>query len=116
MSSYLDILRRWKWHEWIISKEGLQLVLYRGLKSKKYVTCLVSLWIENRNSSFVTPVVAFKIWNQNLYYFLFIMIWRKTPFANGPTDSPEDILKRIGQSKFQLDTGNWTSVSSDAKV
>ena len=42
--------------------------------------------------------------------------YRKTPFANGPTDSPEDILKRINGSKFQLDSGHWASVSNDAKV
>ena len=43
-------------------------------------------------------------------------IYRKTPFANGPTDSPDEILKRINGSKFQLDSGHWASVSNDAKV
>ena len=41
---------------------------------------------------------------------------RKTPFANGPADAPDAILKRINDSKVQLDSGNWTSVSNDAKV
>ena len=45
-----------------------------------------------------------------------LMIHRKTPFANGPADSPEEILKRINESKYQIDSGNWSSVSGDAKV
>ena len=45
-----------------------------------------------------------------------LMIHRKTPFANGPTDSPEEILKRINESKYQIDSGNWSSVSGDTKV
>ena len=41
---------------------------------------------------------------------------RKTPFANGPADAPDAILKRINDSKVQLDSGHWASVSNDAKV
>ena len=39
-----------------------------------------------------------------------------TPFANGPNDTPNDILARIGEGKFSLVGGNWDSVSTLAKV
>ncbi|XP_053644723.1 ribosomal protein S6 kinase alpha-2 isoform X2 [Cherax quadricarinatus] len=39
----------------------------------------------------------------------------QTPFAQGPNDTPEDILQRIGEGKFSLDSGNWVSVSPAAK-
>lgn len=41
---------------------------------------------------------------------------RHTPFANGPSDTPNDILARIGEGKFSLAGGNWESVSPAAKV
>jgi p90 ribosomal S6 kinase len=43
------------------------------------------------------------------------MLAGNAPFANSPTDSADEILQRIGEGKFQLDTGNWLSVSSEAK-
>lgn len=39
-----------------------------------------------------------------------------TPFANGPEDTPEDILSRIGSGRFTLTGGNWDAVSDAAKV
>ena len=39
----------------------------------------------------------------------------QTPFANGPTDTPEVILARIGEGKFALSGGNWDAVSGLAK-
>lgn len=39
-----------------------------------------------------------------------------TPFANGPEDTPEEILARIGSGKFSLTGGYWNSVSAEAKV
>ena len=39
-----------------------------------------------------------------------------TPFANGPDDTPEEILARIGSGKFSLSGGYWNSVSDTAKV
>lgn len=39
-----------------------------------------------------------------------------TPFANGPEDTPEEILARIGSGKFSLSGGYWNSVSTEAKV
>jgi len=41
--------------------------------------------------------------------------YRTTPFASGPSDNPEAILKRIGEGKLNLDSGNWLSVSAQAK-
>uniref|UniRef100_A0A672T1V6 Ribosomal protein S6 kinase n=1 Tax=Sinocyclocheilus grahami TaxID=75366 RepID=A0A672T1V6_SINGR len=38
-----------------------------------------------------------------------------TPFANGPEDTPEEILARIGSGKFSLTGGYWSSVSLEAK-
>jgi len=43
------------------------------------------------------------------------MLAGNAPFANGPSDSSDEILQRIGEGNFQLDTGNWLSVSSEAK-
>lgn len=43
-------------------------------------------------------------------------LFSATPFANGPSDDPDVILKRIGEGKLDLETGNWGSVSKDAKV
>lgn len=39
-----------------------------------------------------------------------------TPFANGPSDTPNDVLTRIGEGKFDLSTGNWCNISDAAKV
>ncbi len=39
-----------------------------------------------------------------------------TPFANGPEDTPEEILSRIGSGRFTLTGGNWDAVSDSAKV
>ena len=44
-----------------------------------------------------------------------IFICSQTPFATGPTDSPGDILARIGEGQFSLSGGNWDSVSTLAK-
>ncbi|GAA6090031.1 ribosomal protein S6 kinase alpha-1 isoform X1, partial [Tachysurus ichikawai] len=38
-----------------------------------------------------------------------------TPFANGPEDTPEEILGRIGSGHFTLTGGNWDAVSDAAK-
>lgn len=44
------------------------------------------------------------------------MFYSFTPFANGPEDTPEEILARIGSGKFCLTGGYWNSVSAEAKV
>lgn len=48
--------------------------------------------------------------------FLPFSCFRYTPFANGPNDTPEEILLRIGSGKFSLTGGNWDTVSDTSKV
>ena len=48
--------------------------------------------------------------------FTFLLFYRATPFANGASDNPDGILKRIGEGNLKMDSGNWLSVSSEAKV
>lgn len=45
-----------------------------------------------------------------------LFCFRYTPFANGPNDTPEEILLRIGSGKFSLTGGNWDTVSDTSKV
>ena len=49
-------------------------------------------------------------------FFFSLFLNRFTPFANGPDDTPEEILARIGSGKYALTGGNWDSVSDTAKV
>ncbi|XP_016297584.1 ribosomal protein S6 kinase alpha-1 isoform X2 [Sinocyclocheilus anshuiensis] len=53
------------------------------------------------------------IWS--LGVLLYTMIAGFTPFANGPEDTPEEILSRIGSGHFTLTGGNWDAVSDAAK-
>lgn len=43
-------------------------------------------------------------------------MYRHTPFASGPEDTPIEILNRIGNSNLDFKSGNWLVVSADAKV
>lgn len=49
-------------------------------------------------------------------HFLCEFLHSYTPFANGPSDTPEEILMRIGSGKFSLSGGNWDTVSDTSKV
>ncbi|PKU34209.1 ribosomal protein s6 kinase alpha-1 [Limosa lapponica baueri] len=53
------------------------------------------------------------IWS--LGVLLYTMLAGSTPFANGPSDTPEEILTRIGRGKFSISGGNWDTISDTAK-
>ncbi|XP_072890504.1 ribosomal protein S6 kinase alpha-1 isoform X1 [Hemitrygon akajei] len=53
------------------------------------------------------------IWSLGI--LLYTMLAGYTPFANGPDDTPSEILARIGSGRYNLQGGNWDKASSAAK-
>ncbi|XP_067950980.1 ribosomal protein S6 kinase 2 beta-like isoform X2 [Watersipora subatra] len=72
-------------------------------------------------ANFVAPEVLKKqgydaacdIWSLGI--LLFTMLAGSTPYATGPHDTPQDILKRITEGHIDLNSGNWETVSVAAK-
>ncbi|XP_043552049.1 ribosomal protein S6 kinase alpha-2 isoform X2 [Chiloscyllium plagiosum] len=72
-------------------------------------------------ANFVAPEVlkrqgydaACDMWSLGI--LLYTMLAGFTPFANGPEDTPEEILARIGSGKYALSGGNWDTISDAAK-
>jgi hypothetical protein len=55
-------------------------------------------------------------WSENWTCWIVSYCSRQTPFANGASDSPGQILQRISEGRIDLESGNWVSVSTEAKV
>ncbi|XP_014288774.1 ribosomal protein S6 kinase 2 beta isoform X1 [Halyomorpha halys] len=101
------------------SPEGLRLCDFGFAKQLRAENGL--LMTPCYTANFVAPEVlkrqgydaACDIWSLGI--LLYTLLAGRTPFANSPTDTPTDILQRIGDSKIDLDSGNWANISAEAK-
>ncbi|ELV10540.1 Ribosomal protein S6 kinase alpha-6 [Tupaia chinensis] len=82
-------------------------VLYVITKTVDYLHCQGVLMQQGYDA-------ACDIWSLGVLFYT--MLAGYTPFANGPSDTPEEILLRIGNGKFSLSGGNWDNISDGAKV
>uniref|UniRef100_A0A8R1TQR8 non-specific serine/threonine protein kinase n=1 Tax=Onchocerca volvulus TaxID=6282 RepID=A0A8R1TQR8_ONCVO len=72
-------------------------------------------------AQFVAPEILKKqgydmncdVWS--LGVLLFTMLSGETPFATSENDSPQKILKRVGEGKYSLNSQAWTNISDQAK-
>ncbi|VIO95591.1 ribosomal protein S6 kinase alpha 3, putative [Brugia malayi] len=72
-------------------------------------------------AQFVAPEILRKqgydmncdVWS--LGVLLFTMLSGETPFATSENDSPQKILKRVGEGKYSLNGQAWISISEQAK-
>ncbi|XP_054647815.1 ribosomal protein S6 kinase alpha-6 isoform X3 [Dunckerocampus dactyliophorus] len=88
------------------SEREASAVLYTITKTVDYLHCQGVLMRQGYDA-------ACDIWS--LGVLLYTMLAGYTPFANGPNDTPEEILLRIGSGKFSLTGGNWDTVSDTSK-
>ncbi|XP_017330161.1 ribosomal protein S6 kinase alpha-6 isoform X3 [Ictalurus punctatus] len=88
------------------SEREASAVLYTITKTVDYLHCQGVLMRQGYDA-------ACDIWS--LGVLLYTMLAGYTPFANGPNDTPEEILLRIGSGKFSLSGGNWDTVSDSSK-
>lgn len=72
-------------------------------------------WTQKRKGQILFPQQKALVWSCKLRA-INLLPHRFTPFANGPDDTPEEILARIGSGKYALSGGNWDSISDAAKV
>ncbi|RXM91523.1 Ribosomal protein S6 kinase alpha-6 [Acipenser ruthenus] len=98
----LDKILRQKY----FSEREASAVLYTITKTVDYLHCQGVLMRQGYDA-------ACDIWS--LGVLLYTMLAGYTPFANGPNDTPEEILLRIGSGKFSLSGGNWDTVSDKSK-
>lgn len=57
---------------------------------------------------------ACDIWS--LGVLLYTLLAGYTPYSTGPSDTPSQILTRIGTSSIDIEKGIWKSISYEAKV
>ncbi len=67
------------------------------------------------NLSFCLTLSGVLILYRHTHCFNVCDYCRSAPFANGPKDNPDIILRRINEDKLKLTSDPWRSVSKEAK-